>query len=205
MAQDSVLKFDDLWQPTQPLPGPDVLQAVAWRCGKAWGVPLLHRRVRIAYNDRMRSALGRAHLREETVCLNLRLLQQDPQQLLPTLVHELAHVAVHLVHGPVAPHGREFRRLMAIAGMPASARMHVAAGDLRRRRADYLYLHRCGKCGYSFLARRVRRDCYCKACGPEMDWIVHRAPASEAGMEALKQLQAGQPPGAAGSACQDEP
>ncbi len=178
---------DDLWTPGRPLPDGRLLRRMAERCAGLWQLPELAENVRVTYNPRLRTTLGRAVLDELRVELNVHLLREHPRELVPTLVHELAHLAVRMRHGEsAAPHGRAFRTLMAAAGLPA-ARTHnlPAARKLRRKRARYVYLHICDGCGYNFLARSVRRDCYCTRCGPEMNWDVYRAPDQPAGRKRL--------------------
>lgn len=189
---DATIPFsvDDLWQPGQSLPGRGVLEQIAGRLGMAWGLDDFAGRVRIAYNPRMRTTLGRALLDELRVELNTRLLHEYPGQLLAVLAHELAHIAARLLYGRVQPHGIHFRRLMQQVGQDPSATHSLATGHLQRRRNRYLYLHRCSDCGYSFVARRVRRDCYCSSCGPETAWNILRAVDNAAGRKKFKQLLA---------------
>ncbi|MFW6065583.1 MAG: SprT-like domain-containing protein [Planctomycetota bacterium] len=181
------LQTDDIWTPASPLPDGRVLRLVVARCGQLWDLPEMPRSVRVGYNPRLRTTLGRASLDDCRVELNIHLLREHPDQLIPTLVHELAHVAVRMRYGAsAAPHGREFRTLMAAAGLPAETTHDLpAAKALRRRRRRYVYLHVCGECGYSFMARSVRRDCYCTRCGPEMSWDVYRAADNPAGRKHL--------------------
>ena len=186
------LSADDLWTPDQPLPGARVLGRLVARCAEAWQEPWLARRARVGYNARLRSTLGRALLDDGRVELNPRLLAEHPEQLVPTLVHELAHLVVHRRYGRVAPHGPHFRALMRSLNLDPGAHHHLPTEHLRQRRRRYLYLHRCDRCGVTFVARRVRRDCYCRACGPDMTWDVWRAPATPQGRELLRQLQAGE-------------
>lgn len=183
-------KFDvsDLWRPDQPLPGRPVLSAIAERCGRLWQMPDLDRRASIGYNQRLRSTLGRAILDDSRVELNIRLLREHPEHLVCTLVHELAHVAVYIRFGEVAPHGPHFRALMAATGLSPKASHSLPANSLKRRRRRNLYLHRCSDCGMTFIARKVRRDCYCQACGPNMSWNILRAPATTEGRERLSRI-----------------
>jgi len=181
-------RFDvsDLWRPGDPLPSGALLTAIAERCGEVWEIPDFARRVTIVYNPRLRTTLGRAILNDNRVELNVHLLRAYPDELLPAVAHELAHLAVRMRYGQVRPHGREFKALMRAVNMPADAthRLDTARLNLRRRR--YVYLHRCSNCGMMFIARKPRRDCYCKACGPEMSWTILRAPATTAGRKKLK-------------------
>ncbi len=183
------LLTDDLWRPEMPLPGKRILRDIAARCAQVWEMPELPDQVKIAWNPRLRTTLGQAKLLENRVELNTRLLREHPDHLVPTLVHELAHAAVHLRYGPVSPHGRHFRTLMIAAGFSPKSTHDLPVKHLLRKRNRYLYLHRCSDCGYSFVSRSVRRNCYCLACGPEMTWHVVRAPATATGKKALSKLQ----------------
>lgn len=189
MDADRTFTVEDLWRPEMPLPARGVLLAIARRCGTAWEMPRLADQVRIAYNPKLRTTLGRAVLESRLVELNTCLLVEHPDQLVETLVHELAHVAVYIRYGPVPPHGRHFRTVMRAVGLSPRATHDLPVAHLRRRRERYLYLHRCSECGDGFIARRVRRDVCCRACGPEMTWDVFRAAATAAGRDALKGMQ----------------
>jgi predicted SprT family Zn-dependent metalloprotease len=179
-----------LWTPSAPLPTRTLLGKLAARCLAAWRAEHLTPRVRIVYNPRLSTTLGRACLNEFRVELNPRLLTDHPTELVPTLAHELAHLVVYDRHGAsVRPHGAEFRLLMRRVNLPDESKHHLPVGHLRRKRSRYLYLHRCSVCGRSFLARSVRRNCYCVACGPDMEWDVFRAPNSAAGKKLLTRLQ----------------
>ncbi|MBL7221942.1 MAG: SprT-like domain-containing protein [Phycisphaerae bacterium] len=180
--------FSDLWRPGDPLPAGATLKAIAERCGRAWEIPDLDRRVTIVYNPRLRTTLGRAMLEDNRVELNVRLLRAYPDELPGTLIHELAHLAVRMRYGNARPHGREFKALMRSVNMPADATHHLDTAGVKLQRRRYVYLHRCGDCGMMFIARKPRRDCYCKACGPEMSWNILRAPATAAGRRKLKEI-----------------
>ena len=181
-------RFDvsDLWRPGDPLPAGAILTAIAERCGQAWEIPDLARRVTIVYNPRLRTTLGQAILDDNRVELNVHLLRAYPDELLPTVVHELAHLAVRMLYGNARPHGREFKALMRAVNMPADTTHHLDTAGLKLQQRRYVYLHRCSDCGMMFIARKPRRNCYCKACGPEMSWNILRAPATAAGRRKLK-------------------
>lgn len=187
---DARVKFsvDDLWTPQLPLPGKAVLTAIGARAGEAWECEELIRRVRIGYNTRLQTTLGRALLDEDRVELNPHLLREHPGELVGTLVHELAHIVVHRHYGKAGSHGLHFRTLMAAVRLSPAATHKLPTAHLRRRRRRLLYLHRCSDCGYSFIARSVRRNYYCLACGPEMTWNIVRAPSTTAGRKHLKDL-----------------
>ncbi len=187
MAAGRGLDIADIWTPAEGLPPRAVLQEIARRCGQLWEIPSLNLRVGIHYNRRMRTALGRAMLREGRVELNVRLLLEHPEELIPTLVHELAHVAAHLRFGRVEPHGPHWRSLMTAAGMRPSATHRLPVAHLRRA---YLYLHRCSGCGRVFVFRRPMRHCYCKACGPDMNWEILRVTDNEEGRKLVAEFKA---------------
>ena len=183
-------QVDDLWRPEpgKALPGRPVLRQIAQRCGAAWEMPDLADRVRIGYNQRLRTSLGRAVLNEDLVELNPRLLLDHPAELIPTLVHELAHLAVYLRYGRVQPHGIQFRTLMRAVNHSAAATHDLPVEGLRRKRRKYLYLHRCDSCGSEFVDRKVCRNrYYCTDCGPEMHWDVFRVPDTPAGRAMLEE------------------
>ena len=183
-------RVDDLWTPRDLLPGKGVLGQIAERCGRAWDFASLPEEVRIVYNPRLRTALGRAFPRERRVELNARLLRAHPQEFIPTLAHELAHVVVYIRYGRVRPHGMHFRTLMRAVDLSPQATHSLPVGPAKRRRRRYLYLHRCSDCGAGFVARKVRRDLYCRCCGPDMAWAILRAADTAAGRRALGEAMA---------------
>jgi len=182
------LDVSDLWNPGDPLPSGPTLASIAERCGILWELPDLAQRVTIVYNPRLRTTLGRAILDYNRVELNIRLLRAYPDELLATVVHELAHLAVRMRYGSAPPHGREFKALMRAAGMSAASTHKLDTERVGLRRRRYAYLHRCSDCGVMFIARKPRRDCYCRACGPEMSWTIFRAPATTEGRRKLKTI-----------------
>ncbi|MBS3733491.1 MAG: SprT-like domain-containing protein [Phycisphaerae bacterium] len=187
----AALDVSDLWTPRAPLPTGPVLRAIAERIARRWDMPELLRHVRIGYNSRLRTTAGRAVYDDARVELNPHLLGAHRDQLVATLAHELAHLAVRRRYGAgAAPHGREFRTLLRAVNLSPD-RCHAMPAAKRLRRRRYLYLHRCSDCGQTFIARRVRRDCYCRYCGEQMTWDVFRAPHSAVGRRALERLAAG--------------
>lgn len=180
---------DDLWQVGSPLPARRTLKAIAQRCADAWEMPDLPRQVSFGYNSRLRTTLGRAIVEDRRVELNTRLLIEHPEELVTTFVHELAHVAVHIRYGAAAAHGFEFRTLMCAVGLSPAATHDLPTAHLKCRRSRYVYLHRCSDCGYSFIMRSVRRNVYCRACGPDMTWDIFRAPQTKEGLATLKRFQ----------------
>ena len=182
------LRVNDLWTPKDRLPTGRVLRMIAARCGLLWDMPDIADRVRIGYNSRLRTTLGRAVLDDGRVELNTRLLRKHPRQLIATLVHELAHLAAYHRYGD-AGHGRAWKTLMHAVALRPRVTHDLPTAQLRRARRQYLYLHRCGECGQTFIARSVRRNYYCTTCGPEMKWDIWRAPNTAEGRKHLKSMQ----------------
>jgi predicted SprT family Zn-dependent metalloprotease len=168
-----------------------VLSAIVERLGRVWNFSVVRNGVRITYNPRLRSTLGRAFLDEKRIELNPHLLREHPRELLNVLGHELAHIVVYLRHGWVPQHGAHFRILMQAVNLAPHATHNLPSGHLRRRRRRYLYLHRCSDCRYQFVARKVRRDYYCATCGPGMKWKVLRVPNTTTGRKTMKSLLRG--------------
>ncbi len=174
------------------LPARAELLAFARKLSETWKYPALVK-VRIGYNQRLRSTLGRAILCPQPgrcqVELNTRLLHEHPGEVYDVLAHELAHVVGHFRDRRGTAHGKSFRELMKVAGYSPQATHDLPTEHLRRKRRKYLYLHHCGDCGYTFIARNVKRNCYCVACGPEMAWDIFRAPNTVQGRARLKEMQ----------------
>jgi len=119
------LSLDDLWTPDQPLPDGALLRTLAWRVLEAWGHAEWADGIRFGYNGRLRRSLGRAFYKDGRIDLNPRLLSANPSQVIPTLVHELAHVATYRLFGDVGAHGPHFRVLMAQAGFKGRATVRL--------------------------------------------------------------------------------
>ena len=119
--------------------------------GRLWGVPQLAARARVTTSRRLRRSLGRCNPQtRQVVC------------------HELAHLAVHLLHGPRAkPHGSEWRALMVAAGYAPDVRFDPA--DLpepvrEAARPKRVWEHRCPRCDAARDALRRMRRWRCARC-----------------------------------------
>ena len=189
MTTPESFSVHDLWRPAKgnSLPAGQTLDAMARRCGTYWEEPNLDRWTLIGYNGRLRTTLGRALLEERRVELNPRLLHEHPTELVPTLVHELAHLVVYRRYGRATPHGIQFRTLMRAVNLSPKATHDLPADKFKSRRRRYLYLHRCDKCGQTFIARKVYRNYFCSICGPKMNWNMFRAPDTPRGRKMLEQ------------------
>ena len=80
----------------------------------------------------------------------------------------MAHLAARELHGRnVRPHGPEWKALMTSAGYEPRTRLPSPNGALRprrRRRARYVYLHRCPVCQRFRIARRLMSRWRCADC-----------------------------------------
>ncbi|MEO8275363.1 MAG: SprT-like domain-containing protein [Thermoanaerobaculia bacterium] len=135
-----------------------------------WACP---RKVKVVFNGRLRSSLGRADFSRATIELNPHLLDRNPAELLPTLLHELGHLAA----GPRAGHGSKWKAMMQALGEPPTVCHSLDTSHLRRRRR--LWLWRCVSCAAVYPrhhrgARRYR----CSDCGGRLK-VVAEALAGE--------------------------
>jgi SprT-like family len=113
-----------------------------------WGVPDLAETVEVVFSGRLRSSLGRCAPARGRIRLSTRLLDDERARFREVLCHELAHVAVHRLHGSrAAPHGAEWRGLVVAAGFVPSVRACVvetstrSGGDSGSASTDYGHGH----------------------------------------------------------------
>ncbi|MBT3278656.1 MAG: hypothetical protein HN909_00770 [Phycisphaerales bacterium] len=186
--------WEAIWQAGErtPLPTAPLLRKLVVCFGELWDCSDLFANVRAGYNQRLRTTLGRAFLRELRVELNPRLLNDHPAELIPTLAHELAHLVVHhRCNADAASHGWEFQALLRMLRLPEDRTHNLPVEHLRQRRgaaiskkkSKFLYLHRCSDCGQLFVAAKAKRNCYCRACGPTMEWEIFRLPNTASGKQ----------------------
>jgi predicted SprT family Zn-dependent metalloprotease len=124
-------------------------------------------RVRVNFNRRMRTAIGRSDPAGGRIYLNPRLLDRYPHELVPTLVHELCHV----VAGLRAGHGPRWKDLMERLGYRPDTYHDLDVEDVAVIRRTWRW--RCRGCGESYLRKSRRADAYrCGACGG----ALHAAP-----------------------------
>jgi predicted SprT family Zn-dependent metalloprotease len=145
---------------------------------------------RLEWSRRMRTRAGVANEPDAKIALNARLLARHPDEVLPTLVHELAHLVRFDRHGPTRrPHGARWRRLMVLAGFPPTACHRMDVGDLAVRRAAWLY--RCATCAREYRVgslrhRRLERNaraygCSCRRPLARLEFLTRVAAADRAG------------------------
>jgi predicted SprT family Zn-dependent metalloprotease len=171
--------------PAVELPETEALERDVAELMAQWRVP--DTGVRVRWNKRLRTCAGRAFHRDGRIELNPHLLQRAPEQLRTVLVHEAAHVACCRMFGArVPPHGRHWRALMRLAGLPPDITHEIPVDGLRRRR--WLYLRLCDACGSRTIGGSVRYQS-CR-CGRRDRFLVMRATAGPAGRAALRALTA---------------
>ncbi len=94
------------------------------RWAEAWGVPGLESRLSVYFSTRMSRSLGRCHPERKLIRLASWLREAPDVLLAEVLCHEVAHVAVHELHGrDCRPHGIEWKTLMRTAGYQARTRI----------------------------------------------------------------------------------
>ena len=146
---------------------PDPLLKRARRWEEVWGVPGLLDSVTVEYSTRMRVSLGLCRPVQGRIRLAAGLRNGNAHLLEEVLCHELAHVAVHQLHGRRAkPHGPEWKSLLVKAGY--EARVRVVEDDARlpasfpspRPRWE----HRCPVCQARRVGGRPVRQWRCVRC-----------------------------------------
>lgn len=151
-----------------------------------WRVP--DTAVRVVWNDRLTTTAGRAFLKLGQIELNPRLLERSPEEVPRVLAHETAHLAAFRLFGANIPaHGRHWRSLMRLAGLPPEVTHQMPVHGLRRRQRRYVYLRVCDACGDRRVDTAVRYG-RCHGCDARDSFLVMKAPASAAGRRALENL-----------------
>jgi SprT protein len=146
-------------------PSPVEVRARAVVLLRALGELKLAARLRVEWNARMRTAVGRAESGRALITLNPMLKKFGPEEIDRTLRHELAHLLAQSRAGRrrILPHGQEWRRAchdLGIAGERACHKLPLPSRQLARR-----YVYRCRNCQREFpRVRRIRRAIACLAC-----------------------------------------
>jgi predicted SprT family Zn-dependent metalloprotease len=142
---------------------------------ESWGICSLTP-VDIALNSRLRRARGRAVLREDRIEVRPDLLSGPSHDLLETLCHEAAHIAVFHTHPNARPHGPEWRQLVTAACFEPRGQRIAECGLVRTdalselayrsapSRAVRLFDHRCPVCQMVRTAKRPVRRWRCAEC-----------------------------------------
>ncbi|MFK7740773.1 MAG: SprT-like domain-containing protein [Planctomycetota bacterium] len=183
------------------LPGNDRLRARAAELFRLWRV--LDTDVDVRWNARLSTTAGQAYVQSGRIELNPRLLARWPDRIDGVLVHEAAHVAAFRLFGEHAQaHGRHWRSLMRLAGLPPDITHDMPVDDLRRSRRKskpttsraaaksrpYIYLRLCGACGDRVVVRAVRYG-RCHGCGARGgEYLVVKTRDTQAGRLALERM-----------------
>jgi predicted SprT family Zn-dependent metalloprotease len=152
------------------------IEGILRRLGALWKAPALAG-ITVTLNPRLSRTLGRLVGRPWRIELGPRALVGS-KRLREVVTHEAAHAALATKGDPTrqAPHGREWRRLMALAGYPdargAHPRCHKADGESPqqkqqpkpRTQASIAYDHWCPVCQSSRIGRRPVKAWRCAAC-----------------------------------------
>jgi SprT protein len=148
-----------------PLPSARELQDRARSLLRGLDAGILTDRVRVEWNERMRTTVGRADFRRCLISLNPALQKFGPAEIDRTLRHELAHLLAHFRFGRrrIQPHGREWRDAcceLGISGERAGHTLPLVGRSLSRR-----FIYYCRNCQGRFpRVRRIRRATACLAC-----------------------------------------
>ena len=129
------------------------------------GAGILTDHVRVEWNERMRTTVGRADFRRCLISLNPALQEFGPAEIDRTLRHELAHLLAHFRFGRrrIQSHGREWRDAccqLGISGERAGHTLPLIGRSLSRR-----FIYYCQNCqGHFPRVRHIRRATACLAC-----------------------------------------
>ena len=115
----------------------------------------------ISWNARMRSAAGRAMLQTLTVEINPKLQQFGTQEVLNTVLHEIAHL-VAWSRSRHRGHGAPWKQACADLGIPGEKATHTL--PLPRNTQKKKWLYTCKSCDLSVKrTRRMKRRSACAA------------------------------------------
>lgn len=119
------------------------------------------------------AVLARRRRDGDRIRFNATLLASHPREMLAeTVPHEVAHVAVHRIHGRrVRPHGAEWKALMTAFGVKPEPCHRLPAEPARRLRR-FRYACRCDEPVWLTTIRhnRARRGTgyFCRRCGESL-------------------------------------
>lgn len=141
------------------------LEQTAARLLKGLGCHELGERIRVEWNSRLRTCVGRADTKRLLISLNPRLADFGADEIDRTLRHELAHLLAQFRAGRrrIPPHGAAWRKACKDLGIAGEARCHNLPFEIRRLSRRYNY--KCPACARDFpRVRKVRRAIACLAC-----------------------------------------
>lgn len=142
---------------------------------QCWGLRSLVP-VEIVVNNRLRRTRGRAIPRDGRIEIRPDLISGSRQNLLETLCHEAAHIAIFDTHANARPHGPEWQELVRAAGFEPHvqqiAECRLTRAQAISERADRSRLggavrvfdHRCPVCQMLRTAKRPVPHWRCAEC-----------------------------------------
>lgn len=115
--------------------------------------------VTVDLSERMGTCAGKAWSSRVAIRLNARLLAINPDELVPTYLHEFAHVVANMLFEKQCHHGPYWKKIMAILGVSDDRchKMDVSAFQRPQKRFAYS----CMKCARDFqltLTRHKRQQ-----------------------------------------------
>lgn len=127
--------------------------------------------VDLKFNDRMRSVAGKAFAKSLKIELNSRLFEKNPKELIPTFIHELAHIVARRCHADkvIKPHGIEWQKVMISLGQEPNRTHKLDVSELKHtHRNIQMYCN----CVNGHMVTKRKRDkvllgiskLYCKKC-----------------------------------------
>ena len=139
----------------------------AWcaEASKSLALNELARRVRVAWNPRMRTTAGRAWWPDRVIELNPKLKECEPEEIWRTLKHELAHLVAYERCGRrrIDPHGSEWQTACADLGIAGEQPYHNLPFKRRRMKRNHAYI--CSNClAVIHRVRPITKAVACYAC-----------------------------------------
>lgn len=117
------------------------------------------------------TSAGSARLQSNLIRLNPVLLCESPEEFIRQILpHELAHLLVHQLYGKVAPHGNEWKYLMAeVFGLKPERTHRLDTSLVQGPR----FFYRCGCQQHQLTIRRHNKiqkgvSYRCRACQQEL-------------------------------------
>ncbi len=163
---------------TRPAAGRDDTGLTEWcsEAARALDLPDLSRRVRVAWNPRMRTTAGRAWWPDRLIELNPKLRDCEPDELWRTLKHELAHLAAYERSGRrrILPHGPQWQQACADLGIAGERPYHTLPFQRRKMARNHVYV--CANCRNVIRrARPIQRLVACYECCRKFNGGVYHA------------------------------
>lgn len=132
---------------------------------RSLGLNELARKVRVAWNPRMRTTAGRAWWPDRKIELNPKLRDFDPEEVWRTLKHELAHLVAYERSGRrrIDPHGPEWQTACADLGIAGESPYHTLPFKRRKMKRNHAYV--CANCLTVIQrVRPIKRPVACYEC-----------------------------------------